>query len=248
MLEAVLGAEIVALSALLLGAIMLITYRKRLVPLIREYKNSRGLIETLTVGLHRRIADQSRKLEEVRSMAEAARSEAAKNETAIAEHESRFEVLVEGVKASIKAETIITRKFDEVITKLESVERRGSDLEGQIKLLDQRYLGLLPETETASALPVHGESALSQLTPTEILILSMLLERGPSAVAEIRMGIGKTREHTARLMKKLHENVYVERDTSSIPYKYKLTEKYQTLIKRQPAQEDHSKTPVESKG
>ncbi len=42
---------------------------------------------------------------------------------------------------------------------------------------------------------------------------------------DIRITLGRSREHTSRLMKKLFEDGYVKRNTSSKPYTYSITNK-----------------------
>ena len=42
--------------------------------------------------------------------------------------------------------------------------------------------------------------------------------------------IGKTREHTSRLMKKLWQEGYIERDTNSIPFIYRPTKELEKRI------------------
>jgi hypothetical protein len=51
-----------------------------------------------------------------------------------------------------------------------------------------------------------------------------LLSDGPKTSRQIETVIGRSREHTARLMKKLFELGYVTRDTSSKPYTYAITD------------------------
>ena len=54
-------------------------------------------------------------------------------------------------------------------------------------------------------------------------ILKMLLER-PRTSREVQQAIGRTREHTARLMKKLTDSQFVSRDTRVKPFQYNLTD------------------------
>jgi len=42
---------------------------------------------------------------------------------------------------------------------------------------------------------------------------------------DIQITLGRSREHTSRLMKKLFEDGYVKRNTSSKPYTYSITNK-----------------------
>jgi hypothetical protein len=54
-------------------------------------------------------------------------------------------------------------------------------------------------------------------------ILKMVSER-PRSAREVQQSIGRTREHTSRLMRKLTQSQLVVRDTNSKPYTYRLTE------------------------
>lgn len=51
-----------------------------------------------------------------------------------------------------------------------------------------------------------------------------LLHNEPKTSNEIKNAIGRTREHTSRLMKKLYEMNLVERDVKNRPFRYRLTE------------------------
>ncbi len=68
----------------------------------------------------------------------------------------------------------------------------------------------------------HDMNYENQLS-TPDLILNLLAQRSRTS-REIQMEIGKTREHTSRLMRKLYESNLVARDGSSKPFKYHITE------------------------
>jgi len=74
-----------------------------------------------------------------------------------------------------------------------------------------------------SAVPSMEEnSALDVQNSTMEYILKLLSER-PRSSREIQSSIGRTREHTSRLMKKLYEARLVDRQGNSRPYKYAIT-------------------------
>ena len=66
-------------------------------------------------------------------------------------------------------------------------------------------------------------------------ILKLLLER-PRTSREVQHAIGRTREHTARLMKKLHDAGLVSRDMNSKPFRYAVTEVGHARLKERSAQ------------
>lgn len=71
---------------------------------------------------------------------------------------------------------------------------------------------------------------LRELSPTEELVLKLLME-GVQTPKQIQQRINKSREHTARLMKRLFELGYVTREEQKKPYVYKITEKGKESIK-----------------
>lgn len=62
-------------------------------------------------------------------------------------------------------------------------------------------------------------------------VLKLLVE-GPKTSRQIETVIGRSREHTARLMKKLFELGYVTRNTATKPYTYAITEAGETVLQQ----------------
>jgi predicted HTH transcriptional regulator len=90
----------------------------------------------------------------------------------------------------------------------------------------------VPETKIEAAIPIKKESALAPLTETELEVLEIISKEGEKTAPEIREKIGLTREHSARLMKKLYKDGYLERDTHKMPYVYRLKEEMEKLLKK----------------
>jgi predicted transcriptional regulator len=64
---------------------------------------------------------------------------------------------------------------------------------------------------------------------TEI-VLKLITEK-PMTSRDIQIALGRSREHTARLMKKLFQDGFVARNNNSKPYTYSLTGKGQERLK-----------------
>ncbi len=81
--------------------------------------------------------------------------------------------------------------------------------------------------KTGTVVGPTGEtgSLPSITTPTELQVLSLLAERGPMSAPEVGKAVGRSREHSARLMKKLFEEGYVRRDQTRIPFRYSLVDR-----------------------
>lgn len=70
-----------------------------------------------------------------------------------------------------------------------------------------------------------------KLGVTEIEALRLVFEgRGKTSAKEIQQRIGRTREHTARMMNSLYHDGLVERDVASRPFSYSITEKGRDLL------------------
>jgi DNA-binding MarR family transcriptional regulator len=89
-----------------------------------------------------------------------------------------------------------------------------------------------PESSLETAIPIKRDKAMAQLTGTELSVLQMLTAEGAKTAPEIKERVKLSREHTARLMKKLYEQGYLERETSKIPFKYSVKKEMEKLLKR----------------
>ena len=89
--------------------------------------------------------------------------------------------------------------------------------------LSRRILAPAPELGTLPSIT----------TPTELQVLTMLANEGPKSAPEIGRIVGRSREHTARLMKKLFEEGYIRRDQTRIPFRYSLVERVKQTFKKQ---------------
>jgi DNA-binding Lrp family transcriptional regulator len=61
----------------------------------------------------------------------------------------------------------------------------------------------------------------------------LLSTEGSKTAPEIKERVRLSREHTARLMKKLYEEGYLERETAKIPFKYSVKKEMERLLKKQ---------------
>lgn len=90
-----------------------------------------------------------------------------------------------------------------------------------------------PQTQARTEFPISSSDITTTLAPTELQTLEILRREGPKAAPELGKRMRKSREHMARLMKKLYMEGYVDRETNHAPFRYKLNEKVrQTLDNR----------------
>ena len=76
----------------------------------------------------------------------------------------------------------------------------------------------------------HVSDSHDMQNGTTDYILKLLNERLMTS-REVQQAIGRSREHTSRLMKKLYEYGFITRDTNTKPFKYALTEASRLRLK-----------------
>jgi len=92
----------------------------------------------------------------------------------------------------------------------------------------QRIEGL-PSRENFAVALTEGD-ILSSLTPTERFTLDILRVEGSKGAPELAKRLEKSREHTARLMKKLYVEGFVKRESNHTPFRYKLNDEVRSAL------------------
>ena len=93
---------------------------------------------------------------------------------------------------------------------------------------------MVSEAQIEAAIPLRREQALAPLTETELRVLEFIAT-SPSCertAPEVKEMIKLTREHTARLMKKLYEGGYLERRSDKTPFTYRVKEEMLRILKK----------------
>ena len=139
----------------------------------------------------------------------------------------------------------LMHKFNDIQIKLDLVESvlnqlsKGSDIDKNItenpKIVSQNNLSSdvaikkNPKISHKQIIITKPIILPDKQNATNHYILRILLKESLTS-NEIKNAIGRTREHTARLMKKLYELKLVDREMATKPFKYKLTEQGKKFI------------------
>jgi hypothetical protein len=123
----------------------------------------------------------------------------------------------------------VVEKVDVLQKNLKTVEQEVQDMRAQVNAL-----GMVARKNPVAPNVVVGivtGDTLSKLTPTERRVLELLVDGGKAA-PEIGRLVAKSREHTARLMKSLFEQGFVEREANRQPYEYQLNDRVREVLAR----------------
>lgn len=205
-------------------------YQKTLAQAKKEYEESRDLVRGIVLSFRQGHQEHTKKIDDVSYQVEVALSNMERLSGLIQQQEELLGRLKSNVKASSLTDKKIAQHLVDMRKAIDTLKANQQDLQKQLAALDEKYRGMLPEIERTKNIPIDERSAINRLTETEREIVQLLIVEGPKTAPEIEQHIQKTREHTSRLMKKLFEEGYVDRDTHKIPYCYRVNEKLKNSI------------------
>ena len=212
----VLEIIVISISFAFIFTIMILFYYRKYLKLKSAYLEARNIVESIIVSFNRQLKTDELLLNQLRERVDSLKEG----------RDLAYRVLNENIE-SIK-ENVLTIRTD-IDTKIKGLESRieelakaYSDFKKQIEKVRIEQRESSAGEEIDSAIPIKATKALEPLTETELLVLKILAGEGEKSSSEIKERINLTREHSARLLKKLYEEGYLERDVRNKPYKYRI--------------------------
>lgn len=127
----------------------------------------------------------------------------------------------------------VKKNYDDILVKrLEYYENMLVDLK---ILVDSQGLTPIPSPKKEVVVQVDREEVHGQGPVVGLSLVNQVLHlitSGSVTSRDIQIKIEKTREHTARLMKRLSDDGLVERDSSKRPYTYSITSKGREMLNK----------------
>ena len=194
-------------------------YYKRIQQAHAEYENSKDIIRNITSGF-------SQQLRKATGSILAAERDAADAQFTASD---AFRVSTEAVEA-VKENS---EKVSQLSVKLDETDKTIASLREEIQSLAKRRPVIPIQPSVEGPIPLRQDAVLDQLTPTELEVLMIIEEMEEASGPAIREKVNKTREHTARLLKKLFDRGFIDRNTSGMPYRYSVRKEIKELIQQQ---------------
>jgi len=204
----------------------------------REYERARNAVEDIVLSFNRQLKREAEKLESVGYKIESLTSKAETSLTMAEDVSKRMDTVQAKVSTDNDGRSQITGRLDEMDKKLRDTVTSQETLTNRVSSLEQqpRQIPPSPEVSFEGVIPIRREKTMSQLTDTEVSVLEMLAAEGSKTAPEIKERVKLSREHTARLMKKLYEEGYLERETGKIPFRYSVKKEMEKLLKKAESQ------------
>jgi DNA-binding MarR family transcriptional regulator len=232
--SALLLIGITALLLITIGASAL--YYKRIRRVREEYEDTKDTVGDVVMSVNRQFQRQETGLRAVAHKTEIISSENEKVARKVEQYDKRLSAFAEIIEEVPTIEQKLSAHIDDINRKVGDVKTAQHKLTQRIAKVEKiKYRTQVPEAKIEAAIPIKKEKALAPLTETELAVLEIIAKEGEKTAPEIREKIKLTREHTARLMKKLYEDGYLERATHKMPYTYRLKEEMKKIMKKREA-------------
>jgi hypothetical protein len=193
----------------------------------QEYEEARDIVRGITSGFTRQISRLTATISGFESDAADAHRVAAQ--------------ALEASRAAVEASIPNVNERKDIEERFEGTEKTIEELRKEIQELSKRPVTFVPSSPIDAPIPLQQRDVLDQLTPTEFNVLTLIDEMGEGSVPELRERIKKTREHTARLLKKLFDKGFIDRNTNSMPYRYHLRKEIVDLVKNYQTQNERNR-------
>jgi DNA-binding MarR family transcriptional regulator len=185
-----------------------------------EYDSSKNTVRNITFGFTRQVKRMESDLDRIEKEALQARYLA---NQALNSNQGNNDVTRTGLE-----------EVKELSQRVEGIEESIDTMKKDLsKLASQPRILVSSQNSVEAPIPVQGDDILQELTETELEVLKMIVDSNEGTVPEIKEQISKTREHTARLLKKLYDKGFIDRNTSSMPYRYSIRKEIRELIMEQ---------------
>jgi len=222
------------LLVLTMGTALL--YYRRIRRVHEEYEKAKRIVGDIALSFDRQLERQEGKVNEVTRRTDALSSKNEMLADKIGKGEAHLAALALEVKDLSKMVQEVSGRFEGIDRKLEESAKVQERIIQRVEELEKVELRAprpkVSEAKIETAIPIKKEKALAPLTETELGVLEILAVEGEKTASEIKKRVQLSREHTSRLMRKLYEDGYLERDTRKIPYAYHVKEEMLKILKK----------------
>jgi chromosome segregation ATPase len=245
-------------------------YYKQIRRAQKEYEKAKDAVEDIVLSFNRELKRESERLELIAFKVEVSLTKSdtglkkidnierrilpfeeqilsLENQRSVLENQrSSFENQISQVNSIAQSNSSLSSALSGLGVKVKDIEATQENLKVRISGFEEQIHKIAttpPELNVEPAMPVipiRRDRALAALTNTEVTVLEMLSFEGPKTAPEIKDRVQLSREHTARLMKKLYEEGYLEREVGKIPFRYSVKKEMEKFLKKAEASQQQT--------
>ena len=203
----------------------------------KEYEKAKGVVEDIVLSFNRELKREADKLDVIAFKIEGNLAKADTSLKKVDTLEKRMTPIENQIGTISQA---ASQSSTNILSGLTGLELKIKDIEASHETLKVKIAGFEEQIQKFIVAPeisepvihIRRDKAMAALTDTEIAVLEMLSSEGPKTAPEIKDRVKLSREHTARLMKKLYEEGYLEREVGKIPFRYTIKKEMEKLLKK----------------
>ena len=200
----------------------------------KEYEKARDAVEDIVLSFNRELKREADRLELLAYKVEGSTARADNSIKKVENMEKKFAPMEKQLETVSENNSKVLSQIAEMDTKTQNTEAENQALKTEIRELKEQVEKLIavPEIKSEPVIPIRRDKAMAALTDTEVTVLEMLSAEGSKTAPEIKDRVQLSREHTARLMKKLYEKGYLERETGKIPFRYSIKKEMKKILRK----------------
>ena len=191
----------------------------------RELKREADRLETINFKVEGTSAKADNSLKKINNV-----------EKRITPFEEKLGAIIQTISQMLSQNnTTILSGLSGLELKIKDIEASQEKLQLKISVFEEEIQKIAltpPEIKKDPVIFIKRDKAMASLTDTEITVLEILSKEGPKTAPEIKERVQLSREHTARLMKKLYEEGYLEREATKIPFRYSIKKEMENLMQK----------------
>jgi chromosome segregation ATPase len=232
--------DVIEVLLMLIGVLLAATvvasveYYRQVRKAQKEYEKAREAVEDIVLSFNRELKREADRLELVAYKVEGSTAKAEASIKRVDSIEQKIAPIESKFKAIAENDESVLSKISEVDAKAHNIEEEHQKLTNKISELEEQVqkLSVVPEMKSEPVIPIRRDKAMAALTDTEVTVLEVLSAEGSKTAPEIKERVQLSREHTARLMKKLYEKGYLERETGKIPFRYSIKKEMKKFLNK----------------
>jgi len=217
-----------AIFLLVLTGVTTLLYYRRIKGAKAKYEEAKDVVGDVVVSYSKQLQRHEEQLEKASYRIEGLSARSENVVVKVEELGKQTNELASKVVSTSDTQGRLTKEVEDVKTKLNDIKKVQEDIE--------KHISETPEAKIEAAIPIRREHALAPLTETELRVLEFIADGGEKTAPEIRDLIKLTREHSARLVKKLYAEGYLERETAKTPYTYRVKDEMVKILKKSGAE------------
>jgi archaellum component FlaC len=209
----------------------------------KQYEKAKDFVEDIVLSFNRELKREADKLDLITFKVEGNSAKVDTSLKKIDNVEKRIKPFEEQISViAQKISQTFSQNNTSILSGLTGLELKIKDIEAtqetlRVKITGfeeqiQKNIAVLPEIRNDPVITIKRDKAMAALTDTEIAVVEMLSKEGAKTAPEIKERVHLSREHTARLMKKLYEEGYLDREAGKIPFRYTIKKEMESLMQK----------------